>query len=151
MNGGLIAIISSIVAIVAIFLLGKKKGESEGSDKALKQVADLAQTVSDTKSQASAEVAQAKVEIAQVKSEESKAQVEKIESDIRSALLQSAVKAVVNLVGKNQQSDPVMQELANELETAKRYNNMEQVIDVARKQAARAVEKGMTATSEENQ
>ena len=144
MNSGTLAIIGSVIAFVVVFLIGKKCGKSDEKESALNTISQVAQDAATAKSEASAEVASSKVETAQAKSEASKAETEKINSDMKAALANKLVSAVLTLVDKNEQSDETMTELQQELEAAKRYNNMEQVIDIARKQAARAVEMGMT-------
>lgn len=144
MNSGTLAIIGSVIAFVVVFLIGKKCGKSDEKESALNTISQVAQDAATAKSEASAEVASSKVEAAQAKSEASKAETEKINSDMKATLANKLVSAVLTLVDKNEQSDETMTELQQELEAAKRYNNMEQVIDIARKQAARAVEMGMT-------
>ena len=144
MNSGTLAIIGSVIAFVVVFLIGKKCGKSDEKESALNTISQVAQNAATAKSEASAEVASSKVEAAQAKSEASKAETEKINSDMKATLANKLVSAVLTLVDKNEQSDETMTELQQELEAAKRYNNMEQVIDIARKQAARAVEMGMT-------
>lgn len=144
MNSGTLAIIGSVIAFVVVFLIGKKCGKSDEKESALNTISQVAQDAATAKSEASAEVASSKAEAAQAKSEASKAETEKINSDMKAALANKLVSAVLTLVDKNEQSDETMTELQQELEAAKRYNNMEQVIDIARKQAARAVEMGMT-------
>ena len=144
MNSGTLAIIGSVIAFVVVFLIGKKCGKSDEKESALNTISQVAQDAATAKSEASAEVASSKVETAQAKSEASKAETEKINSDMKAALANKLVSAVLTLVDKNEQSDETMTELQQELEAAKRYNNMEQALEVARKQAARAVEMGMT-------
>lgn len=144
MNSGTLAIIGSVIAFVVVFLIGKKCGKSDEKESALNTISQVAQDAATAKSQASAEVANSKAEAAQAKSEASKAETEKINSDMKAALANKLVSAVLTLVDKNEQADETMTELQQEMETAKRYNNMQQVIDIARKQAARAVEMGMT-------
>lgn len=144
MNSGTLAIIGSVIAFVVVFLIGKKCGKSDEKESALNTISQVAQDAATAKSEASAEVASSKAEAAQAKSEASKAETEKINSDMKATLANKLVSAVLTLVDKNEQSDETMTELQQELEAAKRYNNMEQVIDIARKQAARAVEMGMT-------
>ena len=144
MNSGTLAIIGSVIAFVVVFLIGKKCGKSDEKESALNTISQVAQDAATAKSEASAEVASSKAETAQAKSEASKAETEKINSDMKATLANKLVSAVLTLVDKNEQSDETMTELQQELEAAKRYNNMEQVIDIARKQAARAVEMGMT-------
>ena len=144
MNSGTLAIIGSVIAFVVVFLIGKKCGKSDEKESALNTISQVAQDAATAKSEASAEVASSKVEAAQAKSEASKAETEKINSDMKATLANKLVSAVLTLVDKNEQSDETMTELQQELKAAKRYNNIEQVIDIARKQAARAVEMGMT-------
>ena len=151
MTSGTVAFLGSILALLIVFFLGKKYGKSEESKSALNTLTQVAQSASDAKSQASAEVSQAKAEVAQAKSEQSKAEAEKVNSDMKAALVQNVAKVVLELVNNNQQSDSTMAELQEELETAKRYNNMEQALEVARKQAARAVELGMTEEKKEEE
>lgn len=148
MNSGTFAVLGSILAFVIIFILGRKSGKSEASAEAQKTLTEVAQKTLEVKSTASAEVAQAKAEVSQVKSEQSKAEAENVQSSVKAELAKKLVLSVLNLVDKNEQSDETMSELQTELESAKRYNNMEQVIDVARKQAARAVELGMSEEKE---
>lgn len=144
MNSGTLAIIGSVIAFAVVFLIGKKCGKSDEKESALNTISQVAQDAATAKSEASAEVASSKAETAQAKSKASKAETEKINSDMKATLANKLVSAVLTLVDKNEQSDETMTELQQELEAAKRYNNMEQVIDIARKQAARAVEMGMT-------
>lgn len=148
MNSGTFAVLGSILAFVIIFILGKKSGKSEASAEVQKTLTEVAQKASEVKSAASAEVSQAKAEVSQAKSEQSKAEAENVQSSVKAELAKKLVFSVLNLVDKNEQSDETMSELQTELESAKRYNNMEQVIDVARKQAARAVELGMSEEKE---
>jgi vacuolar-type H+-ATPase subunit I/STV1 len=144
MNSGTFAVLGSILAFVIIFILGKKSGKGETSEEVQETLTKVAQTASEVKSEASAEVAQAKAEVSQAKSEQSKAEAETVQSGIKAELAKKLVFSVLNLVDKNEQSDETMSELQAELESAKRYNNIGQALDVARKQAARAVELGMS-------
>lgn len=148
MNSGTFAVLGSILAFVIIFILGRKSGKGEASAEVQETLTEVAQKASEAKSAASAEVAQAKAEVSQAKSEQSKAEAENVQSSVKAELAKKLVLSVLNLVDKNEQSDETMSELQTELESAKRYNNMEQVIDVARKQAARAVELGMSEEKE---
>lgn len=144
MNSGTFAVLGSVLAFAIIFILGRRSGKSDASEETSKALFEVAQDAAKTKSAASTEVAQAKVEVAQVKSEQSKAEAEKIQSGVKAELAKKLVLSVLNLVDKNEQSDETMSELQTELESAKRYNNIDQALDVARKQAARAVELGMS-------
>lgn len=151
MTSGTVAFLGSILAFLIVFFLGKKYGKSEESKSTLNTLTQVAQSASDAKSQASAEVAQAKTEIAQAKSETSKAQVNLKITNLKAEFLQDVAKNILELVGKQEQSDTEMAALQEELETAKRYNNMDGAIEVAKKQAARAVQMGMTAVEDDEE
>lgn len=151
MTSGTVAFLGSILAFLIVFFLGKKYGKSEESKSTLNTFTQVAQSASDAKSQASAEVAQAKTEIAQAKSETSKAQVNLKITNLKAEFLQDVAKNILELVGKQEQSDTEMAALQEELETAKRYNNMDGAIEVAKKQAARAVQMGMTAVEDDEE
>lgn len=148
MEGGTYAVLGSVLAFVIIFILGKRYGKSEQTQEYLNNMAQVAQEAATAKSEASAEVAQVKTEISQEKSEKNKAQVNLKITNLKAEFLQDVARNIIELVNKNEQTDSTMAELQEELETAKRYNNMDGVIEVAKKQAARAVEMGMTAIEE---
>lgn len=148
MEGGTYAVLGSVLAFVIIFILGKRYGKSEQTQEYLNNMTQVAQEAATAKSEASAEVAQVKTEIAQEKSEKNKAQVNLKITNLKAEFLQDVAQNIIELVNKNEQTDSTMAELQEELETAKRYNNMDGVIEVAKKQAARAVEMGMSAIEE---
>ncbi len=151
MNSGTVAILGSALAFVIIFILGKRYGKSEATEQHLENLTQAAQDAADAKSAASAEVAQAKQEVAQAKSEASKQRVELKVNGVRADFMQKVAANIIDMLSREESTDEVMQELHTDMETAKRYNNIDQALEIARKQAARAVKLGMTAASEDEE
>ncbi len=143
MSNGAVAVLGSVIAFVVVYILGRRSGKSSQKEELQETLSEVAQDAATAKSAASAEVAQAKVEVALAKSAESKAEAEKIQSDVKAELAKKLVMTVLHLSDKNEQNDEAMQELETELESARRSNNIEKAIEVTRKQAALAVERGM--------
>lgn len=120
MTDGLVSVIMSVVSILVVAFIGHRNAKA--ADRNLEEAERNAQ---------------------QARSEASKATAERDAAKVQESLSKGAAERIVQLIRGYDRTDSQLAELEDQLQNARDRNDIDEAVEVARRQAERAVQLGM--------